>query len=137
MRDHPKKKVVLLVEGGSLIYGKEGLVAATGMAETMFHLVYPNDDAVSVEEGVRRTLRKLNKDEEKKPVLVSKMPSFPCRPNFSGYMPMPRCEGYYWCMNGVHKRFSQGNVYRGCGEGMRFNEDLQLCQPEYTVKCAY
>jgi len=45
------------VEGGSLIYGQEGLVAATGMAETMFNLVYP-DDTVSVEEGVRRLSRR-------------------------------------------------------------------------------
>jgi len=53
-----KNQVALLVEGGSLIYGQEGLVAATGMAETMFNVVYP-DDTVSVEEGVRRTQRVL------------------------------------------------------------------------------
>jgi len=53
-----KNQVALLVEGGSLIYGQEGLVAATGMAETMFNLVYP-DDIVSDEneEDVRRTRR--------------------------------------------------------------------------------
>ena len=66
----PKNQVTLLVDGGSLIYGEEGLVAATGMAETMFHFVYP-DDTVSVEEGVRRTLRKLN--EEQKIVIYSSL----------------------------------------------------------------
>ena len=54
-----KNQVALMVEGGSLIYGEEGLVAATGMAETMLNFVDLDDDAVSVEEGVRRTLRKL------------------------------------------------------------------------------
>ena len=56
-----KNQVTLIVEGGSLIYGEEGLVAATGMAETMFNLVYP-DDTVSVEEGVRRALASKNPD---------------------------------------------------------------------------
>lgn len=65
-----KNQVALIVEGGSLIYGEEGLVAATGMAETMFNLVYP-DDAVSVEEGVRRTLRELNRDERNQPDTIS------------------------------------------------------------------
>ena len=51
----PKNQVTLLVDGGSLIYGEEGLVSATGMAETMFHFVDP-DDTVSVELGGRRTL---------------------------------------------------------------------------------
>jgi len=37
------KQVTLIVEGGSLLYGDEGLVAATGMAETMLDFVYPND----------------------------------------------------------------------------------------------
>jgi len=59
----PKNQVTLLVDGGSLIYGEEGLVAATGKAETMFHFVYP-DNTVSVEEGVRRTLRKLDGEKE-------------------------------------------------------------------------
>ena len=38
-----KKQVTLIVENGSLLYGDEGLVAATGMAETMLDFVYPND----------------------------------------------------------------------------------------------
>jgi len=37
------KQVTLIVEGGSLLYDDEGLVAATGMAETMLDFVYPND----------------------------------------------------------------------------------------------
>jgi len=51
----PKNQVTLLVDGGSLIYGEEGLVSATGMAETMFNLVDP-DDTDSLEEGGHRTL---------------------------------------------------------------------------------
>jgi len=55
-----KNQVALMVDGGSLIFGEEGLVAVTGMAETMINFVSP-DDTVSVEVGGNRTLQKLGK----------------------------------------------------------------------------
>jgi len=48
-------QVGLIVEGGLLIYGEEGLVSATGIAETVLNLAYSSDDdAVSLEGGSRQ-----------------------------------------------------------------------------------
>jgi len=38
---------------GFRVYGEEGLVSATGIAETVLNLAY-SDDAVSLEEGSRQ-----------------------------------------------------------------------------------
>jgi len=74
----PKNQVALVVDGGSLIYGEEGLVAATGMAETMFNFLY-SDDTDSVEEGVRRTLQQMTG--QKNPNTNSGYTKEACDPN--------------------------------------------------------
>jgi len=51
-RSPETNQVGLIVEGGSLLFGEEGIVSATGVAEAMLALAFP--DAVSSEEGGRR-----------------------------------------------------------------------------------
>lgn len=50
-RSPETNQVGLIVEGGSLLFGEEGIVSATGVAEAMLALAFP--DAVSSEEGGR------------------------------------------------------------------------------------
>jgi len=50
-RSSETNQVGLIVEGGSLLFGEEGIVSATGVAEAMLTLAFPN--AVSSEEGGR------------------------------------------------------------------------------------
>jgi len=109
-----KNQVALLVEGGSLIYGQEGLVAATGMAETMFNLVYP-DDTVSVEEGVRRTLRVLNDDDKKTSIV-------------SGSAMAPSCKFNSDCRSG-----GLGRCYNK--DAIRYLEGKEECKYNNLCRC--